>query len=163
MWRHSIDCRLDFGKNDGPTFHPPWQFVAGIPHILYVSIPDAYLASFFHLSILGTQRTQALNKAKFSVIITTRFVRMVRMECMTVSFNASTRRTLPAVTLVQERSICRISKSSLLLFQLLESVLQSAEESSLPQLLNHKLWAKVRDHNRLFTCSNEKLHQSSML
>jgi len=85
MWHHSIDCRLDFGKNDGPTFHPSWQFVTGIPYILYVSMPDAYLACSFHLSILGTQRSQALNKAKFLVIIFTQFVRMDSVERMTVS------------------------------------------------------------------------------
>jgi len=84
MWRHSIDCRLDFSKNDGHTFQPSSQFVAGIPHILYRFMIDAYLA-FFHLSILGTHRTQTLNKAKFSVIIITRFVEMDSMEhAMTV-------------------------------------------------------------------------------
>ena len=40
---------------------------------------------FFHLSILATQRTQIRNKAKFSVIIITRFVQIDSMERIAVS------------------------------------------------------------------------------
>jgi hypothetical protein len=49
-------CRLNFGKDGGPTLQPPWQFVAEISHILYRLSARCLPCLLFHLIILGTQK-----------------------------------------------------------------------------------------------------------